>query len=211
MTGLTGLLFNGITAYGIPALGIMLLLGTLGLPVPATLLVIAAGALARQGVIDGGVALGIGLAAVVLGDTAGYVLGRLAGGRVQGGFSRSAAWRRAQTGFKQSGALAVFTTRFLLTPLALPTNLIAGGSAYIFRRFLVVDVAGELTWLLVYGGLGYSFGSQWQEAGQMVSSYSGWLGITAVAAIAGYWLVPRLLKPIPFYPGTVPSKRGYYG
>ena len=61
---------------------------------------------------------------------------------------------------KRRGGIAIYLTRWLFTPLALPTNLIAGSSGYPFWKFLLFDIAGEITWILLYGGLGYAFGSQ---------------------------------------------------
>ena len=190
---LTDLLLNAMTTYGPAALGGALLLGGAGLPIPATLLVLAAGALARQGLLDGSLALGVGLLGVVLGDNLGYALGRFAKAWTQRhrSWSRSATWRRAQDRFEQGGALAIYSTRFLVTPLALPTNLIAGGSAYDYRRFLSYDVAGEMTWLLLYGGLGYAFASQWQTLSQLMGELSGWLAGALVVGMGIYFLARR--------------------
>ncbi len=190
---LTDLLLNLMTAYGPGVLGSALLLGGAGVPIPATLLILAAGALARQDVIDWGLALGVGLLGVVLGDTISYAIGRFAKARAQRrlSLSRATTWGRAQARFERGGGLAIYSTRFLLTPLALPTNLIAGGSGYDFGRFLTYDVAGEATWLLLYGGLGYAFASQWQTINQVISDLSGWLVGAVVAGIGIYFLMWR--------------------
>ena len=71
--------------------------------------------------------------------------------------------------------LPFFFTRFLITALAIPTNLIAGGSGYPFRRFMLYDVLGEVTWIILYGGLGYLFGSQWEVVNEFVSNFGGLL------------------------------------
>lgn len=190
---LTDLLLNAMTAYGPAVLGSALLLGGVGAPVPGTLLVLAAGALARQGVIEWSVALLVGLLGVVLGDNISYAIGYFAKAWVQRRLrqSGSAAWRRAQDKFERGGALAIYSTRFLLTPLAIPTNLVAGGSGYDFRRFLTFDVAGEVTWLLLYGGLGYVFASQWQLINRYTNNFSGWLVGMVVLGIGIYFLIWR--------------------
>jgi membrane-associated protein len=200
---LTDLLLGAMTTYGPGVLGSALLLGGVGVPIPGTVLVLAAGALARQGVIDWSLALAMGLAGVVLGDNISYVMGRLGKAWIQprGRRSASAAWRKAQARFEQGGALAIYSTRFLLTPLAIPTNLVAGSSGYGFRRFLTYDVAGELTWLMLYGGLGYAFASQWQVINQFADDFSGWLaggllvgGVVylLIKAAARTWSVPQI-------------------
>jgi membrane-associated protein len=191
---LTELLLNAMTAYGPGVLGSALLLGGVGVPIPGTLLVLAAGALARQGVIDWSLALAAGLLGVVLGDNISYAMGRFAKVWIQrrGQQSSSATWRTAQARFEQGGALAIYSTRFLLTPLAIPTNLLAGGSNYDFRRFLTFDVAGEVTWLLLYGALGYAFASQWQVVSQFMDDFSSWMVGAVVVGIAVYFLMGRL-------------------
>jgi membrane protein DedA with SNARE-associated domain len=189
---LTDLLLNGMATYGAAALGLVLLLGALGVPVPGTLMVLAAGAFARQGTIDWRAALPVGLLGAVIGDSASYAMGRFTSGWVQHRFGQTVAWQTAQCRFNQRGMLAVYATRFLFTPLAIPTNLIAGGSGYNFQRFFTYDVAGELTWLVLYGGLGYAFGSQWSAISQTISSYSGYLAGLAVIGIAGYFIAQNL-------------------
>jgi membrane protein DedA with SNARE-associated domain/UDP-2,3-diacylglucosamine pyrophosphatase LpxH len=144
-------------------------------------------------VIDWSVALGVGLLGVVLGDTLSYAMGRFAKVWMQrrSSLAQSSTWRGAQDRFERGGALAIYSTRFLVTPLALPTNLVAGGSGYAYGRFLTYDVAGEMTWLLLYGGLGYAFASQWQTINQIINDSSGWLVGGVVAAIGLYVLTSR--------------------
>jgi membrane protein DedA with SNARE-associated domain len=199
-----------MTTYGAAVLGFVLLLGALGVPVPGTLMVLAAGAFARQGAIDWRAALLIGLLGAVIGDSASYAMGCFANGWVQQRFGQSVAWQTAQHRFAQRGILAVYATRFLFTPLAIPTNLIAGGSGYNFQRFFTYDVAGEFTWLVLYGGLGYAFGSQWSTLSQAINSYSGYLvGLLAIG-IAGYFVIRNLRGYIGRYTGRYFKKFSNY-
>jgi membrane protein DedA with SNARE-associated domain len=190
---LIDLFLNGMMTYGPLALGLALLLGPLGLPIPTGLLVVAAGAFARMGTLAWSTALAVGLAAVILGDCASYALGRFAGGGVQRAVrGRGAAlWAKAQARFKRHGALAVYATRVLFTSLDVPTNLIAGGSRYAFGRFFALDVAGRVTWILLYGGLGYAVGSQWVAVSQAISTYSLWLGGVVAVGFGIYYLLRR--------------------
>ena len=191
---LGSIFLSAMTTVGPAALALALFLGPLGLPIPTGLLVVAAGAFVRQGLMPLALAAGLGLAATLLGDAASYLLGRFAGGRAQrlGQGRRAAAWQRAQEQFRQRGGLALYSTRVLLTALDVPTNLIAGGSGYGFRRFLAWDVAGRVTWLLLYGGLGYLFGSQWQAVTALLSAYGLWMGAAAGAIFLLVQLIRRL-------------------
>ncbi len=158
MTELSDTLMAAMTTVGPAALSLALLVGALGVPLPGTAFLLAAGAMARAGGMDGALATAMALLGVIVGDSVGYALGfsgrRLFVRRLEGG----SAWRQAQGRFQQWGGAAIFLTRFLLTPLAVPTNLIAGSSRYTYWRFLAFDAAGELAWVVLYGGLGYLFG-----------------------------------------------------
>jgi membrane protein DedA with SNARE-associated domain len=189
MNNLTDLLLNGMTTYGPIVLGITLLLGALGTPVPTSLMVVAAGAFVRQGLIDGQTAFVMGLGGAVLGDSISYSLGHFSNGWIQQKFDHSTAWHTTQQKFEQYGELTIYLTRFLFIPLAVPANLIAGGSGYSFKRFLTYDTAGEITWLLLYGGLGYLFGTHWQDVVQIISDYSIYLTGIIIIGAATYFLV----------------------
>jgi membrane-associated protein len=188
MSDLTDTLLTAVLAYGAPALGLALLVVALGIPLPATLLLLASGAFVRQGVLDARVALVLGLLGSVLGDSGSYCLGRCGGALVLRRVEGRALWRQARATFERRGALAIFMTRFLLTPLALPTNLLAGSSRYAYGRFLALDVLGELVWIALYGGLGYAFADQWETisdlAGNLTGALIGLLALVAGAALA---------------------------
>jgi membrane-associated protein len=198
---LTDMFLNGIVAYGPLILGLALLLGSAGLPIPTGLLVLAAGALARQGLLDWATAALVALAGVVLGDLVSYSLGRLSEGWVQRAMvRRRPLWAKAVACFRGFGALAIYSTRVVLTSLDVPTNLVAGSSRYALGRFVVYDVAGRLTWLALYGGLGYIAGQQWPAVSQAIRQYGLWIGLVAAAAVGLYALVGHLRQGRPSSP-----------
>ena len=190
MTDLTEAIYTAMQVYGAPALALALLLASLGVPLPATVLLIAGGAFARQGLLDGALAAALALLGTILGDSGSYCIGRYSGPLLRRWIAGTAAWRRAEAMFARRGALAILFTRFLLTPLALPTNLIAGSSRYTFRRFLAFDSVGELVWVLLYGGLGYLFADRWEVLGDLAGSLS-WLLVGLLVLVAGGVLAYR--------------------
>ena len=186
MSELTEAFLSAMLAYGPLALGLALLIAAFGIPLPATLLLLAAGAFARQGALDGAWAGALGLLASILGDSGGYCLGRCGRALVQRQVAKRAAWQRARVTFARRGSLAVLLTRFALTPLALPTNLIAGSTHYAFPRFLLFDLIGETVWVALYGGLGYLFADRWEALSDLAGNLTGaLLGLFALAA-GGY-------------------------
>jgi len=166
-------LLTQVINFGTPLIGLILLLGALGFPVGASVVVIAAGAFSQQGVLNWYEAVAIGLAGAVLGDMLSYGMGHYAKGWVEKRFGNSPTWINASKSFQKQAGLAIYLTRWLVTAVAVPTNLIAGGSGYKFSHFLLYDVSGELTWLLLYGGLGYWFGSQWELVYDFISNFGG--------------------------------------
>jgi membrane protein DedA with SNARE-associated domain len=191
---LTDWLLTGMLNYGAPTFSLALLIGAIGVPLPGTLFVLAAGAFARQGALDEVTAVMLGFMGAVMGDSLSYGIGRVARTWVQRHFVASAAWRQAQVAFERRGGLAIYLTRFLITPLAIPTNLIAGSGGYAYRRFLLYVAGGELTWIILYGGLGYLFGAQWEMLSQLVSDFSG-LIVGLVVLGTGFYVWLRRRKP----------------
>ena len=168
-------LLTQVINFGTPFIGIILLLGALGFPVGASVVVIAAGAFSQQGVLNWYEVIIIGLACAVLGDMLSYGMGHYAKGWVEKRFGDSPAWINASKSFQKRAGLAIYFTRWLVTAVAVPTNWIAGGSGYNFSRFMFYDVSGELTWLVLYGGLGYWFGSQWELVYDFINNFGGLL------------------------------------
>jgi membrane protein DedA with SNARE-associated domain len=166
-------LLTQVINFGAPLIGLILFLGALGFPIGASLFVIAAGAFSQQGVLNWPNAIVIGLVGAVIGDTLSYGMGHYAKSWTEQRFGNSHAWINASNSFQKRAGLAVFLTRWLITAIAIPTNLIAGGSGYKFSRFLLYDVIGELTWIVLYGGLGYWFGSQWELVYDFISNFGG--------------------------------------
>ncbi len=177
---LTGIIANGPWMFALA-----LFVGALGIPLPGTLFVLAVGAFVQQVVLEASAFLA-GLVGVLLGDMLSYRMGRLAKVWITQRWDRSPNWRSAQNTFNRRGGTAVYLTRFLLTPLAVPTNLIAGSSGYAAARFFLFDALGEITWLGLYGGLGYIFGTQWELVNDFMGNISGVLVGVVVLGVGLY-------------------------
>jgi membrane-associated protein len=185
---------NGMTAYGPLMLGLAMLPGVFGVPVPAGVLLIAAGALVRQGFMDWQAAFLCAWLGALLGDVLSYTMGRWVAQWVRGRLSEryAAVWHRAEERFRNHGGWAVFTTSWLIRGLAIPTNLAAGSSRYPIQRFIAWSAAGKLVWILLHAGLGYAFARQWQFVGETMSRWGDWLGLGVAAGLGAYLLLRRL-------------------
>jgi membrane-associated protein len=156
---------------------------------------VAGGAFIQQGVLYPYTTIALGLLGVVLGDTLSYGIGHLLRRPIQRRYGQSAAWLRAEAYFARRATIAIFLTRCVLTPIALPINLIAGSSDYPLGRFVAYVGAGELTWLLSYGALGYLFGSQWEYVSDLISNASGLLLGLVIAGAGAYALIRWQRRP----------------
>lgn len=166
-----------LLVYGYPALGLTLLLGAVGLPLPAGLATIVAGSLAAAEKMSWAWTGIIALMASVTGDIIGYVLGRLLS---RDFLERRARWlgytaeRRTQVEslFNRWGGLGVLLTRTLVSHLGPMVNLLAGASRYRPGRFVLLAVAGRLLWTAAYLGLGYVAGSDLEAASGFLTNLS---------------------------------------
>ncbi len=166
-------LLTQVINFGTPLIGLILFLGALGLPIGASVVVIAAGAFSQQGILNWPSAALLGLVGAVLGDMLSFTMGHYAKDWSEMRFGNSQLWINASESFQNRAGLAIFLTRWLITAVAIPTNLIAGSSGYKFSHFIVYDISGEIIWIGLYGGLGYLFGSQWELVYEFISNFGG--------------------------------------
>lgn len=194
---LTDILLTQVINHGAPLFGLYLMLGALGVPIGASFILIAAGAFSQQGYFSWPEMAAYGLAGALIGDALSFGMGRFGKEHMLQRFGETPAWKNASDYFQRRAWVAIFFTRFLVTALAVPTNLIAGGSGYRFSRFMWYDMLGEVIWIFLYGGLGYWFGSQWETISQIVSDFGSMLlGIVLIFAgirLGKRWLGDRAL------------------
>jgi membrane-associated protein len=190
---ISSLVLNWIAVYGAPMVAGLLFLGGLGVPFPATLIVIASGAFIRQNLLDLYSTPILGYFGTITGDALLYGIGYFASGKIERRFGSTTVWLSARALFDQRGGIAIFLTRWLLTAVALPITLIAGSSGYHFRKFFIYAMLGELTWIVLYGGLGYVFGSQWELISDFISNFSGF-AVGALALGVGVYLLVHFNK-----------------
>lgn len=184
-----------IINYGAPIIGIVLMIGALGVPVPGTLTVIAAGAFCQQGIISWPAAALIAWVSVVIGDSLSFAMGYYARKHILQRFSGTSTWVQAEQSFQRWGGMSVFLTRFLITAIAVPVNLIAGTGDYPYKRFIAYDLAGEAVWVMGFGYLGYLFGNDWEVVSNFITNFGG-LMLGLVILGAGIWLGIKRLKAI---------------
>jgi membrane-associated protein len=119
ISSLSDTLLGWVLAFGGPMLGLALMLNDMGLPIPGTLLVLAAGAYSRSGALSPWIVLWA-FAGAVLGDVLVYLAGRYGLSWFTHRHVGNPLWRQAEMAFNKRGAWAIYLTRFLVTVLATP-------------------------------------------------------------------------------------------
>lgn len=193
MPEFTELFLDLFAKYGLFALGAVLFSASAGLPLPTTPLVMAVGALARQGTVGALTAFLVLLISILVGDIFSYWLGLSGGSWVERRLSenRQALMNQGRIWFLKYGALSILISHSLIPSLDVPINLAAGGSRYPFHRFLMLAVLGRMLWLLLFGAMGYALGSQWQRLASLTDSFIGWLGLAIVICLIAFAVARR--------------------
>lgn len=178
-----------VPTYGLWLLAAATFLSCLAIPIPASILMLAAGGFVAAGDLP---LLGTLAAAVVgatLGDQFGFLAGRRGGARLLAWLgSRAAPVEKARALLERRGSVAVFFSRWLVSALGPYVNVAAGAAGLSWARFTLWGVLGEAVWTGLYVGLGYAFTGNLAAASDLAWTILGFAGAAAVAIGLGYWL-----------------------
>jgi membrane protein DedA with SNARE-associated domain len=150
---------------------------------------IASGAFVASGDLALASVSGAAFGGAVLGDQAGFWLGRKAGRLLPAPETkRGKLVAAALAQLARRGAVTVFFSRWMFSALGPWVNLAAGASGFAHARFSLAGVLGEAVWVLVYVGLGIAFGANLQAAADLASNALGMMAAGALALALGAWL-----------------------
>ncbi|MGH1412540.1 MAG: DedA family protein [Pelagimonas sp.] len=189
---MTETIFGLVAQYGVYVIFASAFLSCLALPIPTSLMMLTGGAFVASGDLS---FWSVGFSAylgAVLGDQAGYFIGRTGGAplvsRLSRAPSRAAVVKQAQALVDRRGGLGVFLSTWALAPLGPWVNFIAGATGLQWWRFAVWDVLGETVWVTVYVGLGYVFMDQVATVAEIMGDVIGLLVALVLALAAGMWI-----------------------
>lgn len=184
--------FALVAAYGPWAIFASAFLSCLALPIPTSLMMLTGGAFIAAGDLDPWGVVAGAYAGAVVGDQAGFLIGRTGGGPVLARLARSparaAVLQRARNLVDRRGGLGVFFSTWLVAPLGPWVNLVAGATGLGWVRFTVWDILGEMVWVSVYVGLGYGFASQVSTVAEVLGNAVGLVAALVVAAAMALWI-----------------------
>lgn len=188
---MTDWLLGLVPQYGLWLLAATTFLSCLALPIPASILMLTAGGFAAAGDLVLWQAFAAAAAGGIAGDQLGYWAGRGLGAsvlaRLRTDPGRDRLLARADAMMDRRGLVAVFLTRWLLSPLGPYVNLVAGSTRYGWMRFCLAGVAGEAVWAGLYVGTGYGFAGNIAAANQAIGSALGMIGGAGAVVALGYW------------------------
>ena len=181
-----------VGSYGTWAVFISAFLSCLLVPIPTSLMMLTAGALAAAGDISIPPLLAATFAGAVLGDQAGYMVGRFGGApvieRLERAPSRRAVVARARILVDERGGIGVFFSTWALAPLGPYVNIVAGATGLKWRRFTLWDILGEAIWVNLYIWLGYAFSGSVATVAEILGDVVGLVVAVVVALLAALWI-----------------------
>jgi membrane-associated protein len=186
-------LLAAVSQYGPPALFGIVTIAAIGVPLPITLLLIVVGSMIAQGAMNLWWAIGAAVAGSILGDQAGYAIGRWGGpavvARLSGFLGKRASLQDMEAKVKAWGGPGIFITRWLLSPLGPWVNLASGTAGYPWHRFLFWDILGEMTGAAIYIGLGRFFSDRVMALNAVLGDLTWAIAALLAAIVLGFQLL----------------------
>jgi membrane protein DedA with SNARE-associated domain len=152
-----------IEHHGYLALGTLVLLEALGLPIPAAVALVVAGAASAWHLLSPVRALVVALLSIMVSDTALFAMGRKTGWRLLGILCRvsvnpETCILRSAESFYKRGRQTLLFAKFIpgINTMAPP---LAGSMRMRFSQFLRFDSLGSLLYVSAYFGVGFTFSS----------------------------------------------------
>ena len=189
--------FSVVAQHGYLLIFLVVLAESIGLPMPAALALVAAGAAVASRTLSAPAFLGLALGGMLIGDTLLFVLGSYMGWGLLAVLCRvsinpETCILRSAESFYKRGKVTLLFAKFVpgVNTMAAP---LAGSMKMRFRQFLVLDCMGALLYTLAYAGVGFlfrNFLAQITQGFQTVGHIFGEALLVAAVVYIGYrvWL-----------------------
>ena len=185
-------LHDFISTYGYFAVFVIVFLESAGVPMPGETALVSASIFAGQGVLDIKYVIGCAAVAAIIGDNAGYWVGREFGFPIVLKYGRyvridEARLKLGQYLFQRHGGKIVFFGRFVAVLRAFAA-LLAGINRLDWGRFFTFNALGGVVWASIFGFGGFFLGHAFEH-------YARPVGIGAlVCAIVGAVAASRFIS-----------------
>ncbi|MGA6987730.1 MAG: VTT domain-containing protein [Terriglobales bacterium] len=211
-------LLSSISHHGYLFLAVVCLAEALGLPLPAALALLSAGAVAAYGDLHFYLVLGVGVIAMLCGDVFLYFMGRFSGWALLGFLCRLSAnpetcILRSAEYFYRRGKLTLLFAKFIpgINTMSPP---LAGSMKMRLGDFLQFDTLGAILYVGAYSAVGYLFSDALRAITRGLRSAGFAAEVIFAIGLAVYlvyriWIYRkyRLLDVIPRIPADELAKR----
>ncbi|MGA2134860.1 MAG: VTT domain-containing protein [Bryobacteraceae bacterium] len=186
-----------VVRHGYALVFLWVLLEQGGLPLPSLPLLLACGALARDGRLTAHWIVLTGVAGCMTADTFWYMLGRRRGAKILRLICRvslepDSCVRQTETAFLRYGSRSLLIAKFIpgLSAVSSPMAAIVGVP---FGRFAAFDVAGALIWIGSYCALGWLFSGQLDRVGDIAARMGSGAAVLVIAPLAA-WIAWKFIQ-----------------
>src|SRR3984885_14386366 len=183
---------SGLAQHGYLILFTAVFLESVGLPMPAALALLIAGAAAAGGSLRVSYALGGSVLAMFAGGTLVFLLGRYTGWGLLGILCRislnpESCILRSADSFHRRGRVLLIVAKFVpgINTMAPP---LAGSMNMRFAQFLGLDLVGTVLYVAAYFGVGFLFSGALEAITRGYNTAGRIVGWVAIALIVGYLL-----------------------
>jgi membrane protein DedA with SNARE-associated domain/rhodanese-related sulfurtransferase len=200
---------SGLSQHGYSILFAAVFLEAIGIPVPAALALLIAGAAAARGSLHPGLTVATALSAMMAGDTIMFLLGRYTGWWLLSLLCRlslnpESCILRSADSFYKRGRMLLVVAKFVpgINTMAPP---MAGSMNMRLFPFLRLDLAGAMLYAGAYLTLGWIFSGALGVVTRGYQMFGRALGGVVIAALCIYvafviraWIRARALRSVPF-------------
>ena len=184
-----------LQSYTYPMVLALVLLESLGIPLPGEIALVTAAAYASHGHISIYVVIVLAALGAIIGGVLGYLIGIKGGLPLvahYGGYVgvRRSHIARAHAFFEKNGAKTILFGRFIAL-LRTWAAIVAGAACMSFPKFVTYNTLGSIVWAIVFGWLGYYFGRDLPLLEHYISRVSFGILIVLAVGVAALLILRR--------------------
>lgn len=182
-----------VPVYGVWLIMISVALSCLALPIPSSMLVMAAGGFAAAGDFSYWQLVFFALVGFIMGDQVAFWAARKGGNHVISKIQKSPkagkVLNTAENLISRYGGLAIFISRTVFSPVGPYVAYTSGALHFDWPKFTFAAVIGAAVWCSAYSWLGYAFANNISQIADMIANSIGIVFAAVVAAGLFWWLL----------------------
>jgi membrane protein DedA with SNARE-associated domain len=192
-------LFVYFARYGYFVVFFGVMLENAGVPVPGETILLAAGFFAAQGHFHLWMVIVVAAFGAMLGDNAGYAIGRRVGRAALERYGRYLfltlkRLRKLDEFFARHGDKTILFARFV-TGLRVFAALFAGAARMPWLTFVAYNMAGAILWAVAIALLGFFFGQSWELLHRWLGRAGLIVGLAVLLVVLLAYVWRRLVRP----------------